>query len=232
MKRSIRYIIFILVLSMTPTKYCNAQDGVEPNPVLAGTIVLYKTKQEKALRAQKLAQELVAEGHVFVGREVQATNEYLREFNNYLDHFHDVVSLAAEVFGTYYEIKRTAKLVSQISSVVSSAPSNTIAVLLKPNSSGLYTSIIQTSLGAAQDLYNACLSKQKRTEQDRNKILDSARLKIKEANKQLAQLLVVLKYTTFEDIWFSVRERAKFMDRDHKRDIIERCYDNWKHNIR
>ena len=221
--------IYIMLLTMFASLPAGA---VESNPTLAARIYLAKRDATKALEAQKLAQELVAEGHVFVGREVQATNAFQREFNNYLDTFHDAVSMAAELYGIYYEIKRTSKLVSQVSSAMSSAPANAIAVLLKPSTSGLYGSIINTSLGAAQDLYNASLSKQKRTEQDRNKILDSARSKLKLVNKQLAQLLIVLKYTTFEDLWHTIRIRAQYMDPTRKHTVIERCYANWKHNIR
>ena len=221
--------IYILLLAIVTSMSVRA---VEPNPALAAQFELAKVKAGKALNAQKLAQALVAEGHVFIGHEVQATNEFQREFNNYLDTFHDVVSLAAEIYGIYYEIKRTSRLASQVSSILSSAPTNAIAVLLTPNYSGLYGSIINTSLGAAQDLYNASLSKQKRTEQDRNKILDAARTKMKKVNSDLAKLVIVLKYTTFEDLWHSIRTRAKYMDPERKHSILERCLENWKHNMK
>jgi hypothetical protein len=221
--------IYIMLLTMFASLPAGA---VESNPTLAARIYLAKRDATKALTAQKLAQELVAEGHVFVGREVQATNAFQREFNNYLDTFHDAVSMAAELYGIYYEIKRTSKLVSQVSSAMSSAPANAIAVLLKPNTSGLYGTILQTTLGAGQDIYNACISKKKLTAQDRNKMLTSARQKIKAVNKDLAKLVIVLRYTTLEDIWYSIRTRAKYMDPERKHTVIERCYDNWKHNIR
>lgn len=207
-------------------------DGVEPNPVLAASILYYKIQTGNALKSLRNAQLLVGEGHVFVGREVQATNEFLREFNNYLDTFHESVAVAAEIYGTFLELKRTKKLIDQVSSIISEAPSNAIAVLLKPGSNGLYGSIIQMSYEAGQDIYNACLTKQKRTEQDRNKLLETARRKIRKTNSELAKLVVVLKYTSLEDLWFSIRSRAKYMDKDSKNAIIERCYDNWKHNIR
>lgn len=226
MRKIIYALLFIVTFVPSPV------DAVEPNLELAAQLELAKIKAVKVLNAQKLAQTLVAEGHVFIGHEVQATNEFQREFNSYLDTFHDVVSLAAELYGIYYEIKRTSRLASQVTSVLSSAPTNAIAVLLTPNYSGLYSSIINTSLGASQDLYNASLSKQKRTEQDRNKILYAARTKIKKVNSDLAKLVIVLKYTTFEDLWHTIRTRAKYMDPEQKHNIIERCFDNWKHNMK
>lgn len=219
----------MVLLAVVPIVPCFA---VESNPTLAARILLAKNNFEKALENQRNRQLMVGEGHVFVGREVQALNELQREYNDYLDTFHDAVSTAAELYGTFLEIKRTVKLSKQVTSIISDAPSNAIAVLLRPNSSGLYGSVIQTSLGAAQDIYNACISKKKLTAQDRNKMLTDARTKIKKVNSDLTKLVVVLKYTTFEDIWYSVRTRAKYMDRERKHAVIERCYDNWKHNIR
>ena len=229
MRNRFNHIILMILLAVLPIVHCSA---VESNPTLAARILLAKNNFEKALQNQRNRQLMVGEGHVFVGREVQALNELQREYNDYLDTFHDAVSTAAELYGTFLEIKRTVKLSKQVTSIISDAPSNAIAVLLRPNSSGLYGSVIQTSLGAAQDIYNACISKKKLTAQDRNKMLTDARTKIKKVNSDLTKLVVVLRYTTFEDIWYSVRTRAKYMDRERKHAVIERCYDNWKHNIR
>ena len=229
MKRTSIYITLTILLALLPIVHCYA---VESNPTLAARIYLAKGNFEKALQNQRNRQLMVGEGHVFLGREVQALNELQREFNDYLDQFHDAVSTAAELFGTFLEIKRTVNLSIQVSEIISDAPANAVAVMLRPNSSGLYGSILQTSLGAAQDIYNACVSKKKQTAQDRNKMLTNARTKIKEVNMMLTKLIIVLRYTTFEDIWHSIRTRAKYMDRDRKHTLIERCYDNWKHNIR
>ena len=229
MKRNIIFTLLTLILTALPTIRMSA---VESNPELALQITMNKQQMEKALKAEKLAQALMSEGHVFVGREVQATSEFQREFNKYLDSFQGTVAIAAQLFGIYYEMKRTTKIVSQVSSTLASAPANAIAVGFKPRGSGLYTSIINTSLSAAQDLYNACIAKQKMTEEERRRILTDCRTKIKRVNSDLNKLLVLLKYTTFEDIWFGIRERAYFLSAERKNAVIERCYRNWKHNIR
>ena len=245
MVKNIKHIVLSLLLVVLPIGYCTAAnnyddnnsngsggDGVEPNPVLAGTITYYKIQTVNALEALRNAQLIRSEGHVFVGREVQAVNALQREFNEYLDHFHNSVAMAADLYGIYFEIKKTIKLAGQVTSILDSAPTNAIAVLLTPSYSGIYGSVINTSLSAGQDIYNACLSKQKRTEQDRNKQLDIARKKIRKVNSDLTKLIIVLKYTSLEDIWYSIRQRAKYMDKDNKNTIIERCYENWKNNIK
>ena len=212
-----------------PLAHCHA---VETNGTLALQFLTAKNRFEKALENQRNRQLMVGEGHVFIGREVQAINELQREYNDYLDQFHDAVSTAAELYGTFIEIKKTVKLSRQVTEIIADAPANAIAVMLKPNTSGLYGTILQTSLGAAQDIYNACISKKKLTAQDRNRMLTDARKKIKKVNSDLTKLIIALKYTTLESIWNSIRIRAKYMDRDRKHDLIELCFDNWKLNIR
>lgn len=219
-----KVIIIIAAFLMVPRLQVSAS---VPNEVLAATIVKMSHDSRKALQAHQLAQALVSEGHVFLGREVQATNEFQREFNNYLDTFHDAISMAAELYGIFYEIKRTTKLVGEVSNTLSNAPTNSLAVLLTPNRSGIYGDIINTSLEVGQDIYNACLSKQKRTEQDRNVILSRVRVKIKKVNTMLVTLITYLRYTSLEDIWHNVTERYQFMNKEGKHAVIDRTFERW-----
>ena len=228
MKRNLSLLVLTIVLLAIPLQKVSA---IQDNPALAATILKMKHDQEKAIKAQKLAQALMTEGHVFIGREVQATNEFQREFNNYLDSFHDAIVTAAQLYGIYYEIKKTVKLVGDVSEVLSSAPTNAIAVGLTPNRSGIYGTLINSSLEVAQDIYNACIAKQKLTEQDRNEILNKIRTKIRRVNSQLTQLVVFLRYTSLEDVWYRVTERMQFMTRRDKHAAIERCFERWHHNV-
>ena len=126
MRNRFIHIILMILLAVLPIVHCSA---VESNPTLAARIILAKNDFEKALQNQRNRQLMVGEGHVFIGREVQALNELQREYNDYLDQFHDAVSTAAELYGTFLEIKRTVKLSRQVSSILSDAPTNAIAVM-------------------------------------------------------------------------------------------------------
>jgi len=225
MRNRLAYIILAMLLFST-----GPMNAIENNPFLAGTVLKMKHDQEKALFAEKRAQAIMAEGHVFLGREVQATNEFQREFNKYLDSFHDAIVTAAQVYGIYNEIKKTVKLVGDVSEVLAAAPTNAIAVSLAPDRSGIYGTLINSSLEAAQDIYNACIAKQKLTEQDRNEILNRIRHKIRKVNSQLTQLVTYLRYTSLEDIWYNIREQARYMTRERKHAAIERCFERWHHN--
>ena len=93
MKQILINITLIILLALLPIGYCTA---VEPNPTLALRLELASKKFTDALQTQRNRQLMVGEGHVFIGREVQALNELQREYNDYLDQFHDAVSTAAE----------------------------------------------------------------------------------------------------------------------------------------
>lgn len=199
-----------------------------PNPSLTAAVELASKQAEKALKAQLKAQGLMTEGHVFIGREVKASKDFQQEFNKYLDRFHDVIWTAAELYGTYNEIQKTSRYVSGISHILADQPTNSIALLLTPDNN-IYTDLINTSLKVGQEIYSACLTKDKRTEADRNEILDRIRKRIRDVNKKLQRLEILLRYTTLERVWYNLLDKLYL--KPHKRtDIIDRCYRRWRVN--
>lgn len=199
-----------------------------PNPSLAAAVELASNQAEKALKAQLKAQGLMTEGHVFIGREVKATKDFQQEFNKYLDRFHDVVWTAAELYGTYNEIQKTTRYVSSISHILADQPTNSIALMLTPDNN-IYTDLINTSLKVGQEIYSACLTKDKRTEADRNEILDRIRKRIRDVNKKLQRLEILLRYTTLERVWYNLLDRL-YLEPHKRADIIDRCYRRWRVN--
>lgn len=226
MKNIRTYIMACLMVLIPSGKALSS--GV--NPSLALAIEYASQQSEKALKAQLAAQGLMTEGHVFIGREVNAATNFQREFNKYLDRFHDVIWTAAELYGTYHEIKKTAEHVSNIASILSHQPENSLAILLTPDNN-IYTDLIQTSLKVGQEIYSACLTKDKRTEGDRNEILDRVRKRIKDVNKKLIRLEILLHYTTIDRAWYSLIGKALYLHPQKRSDIIDRCYRNWRLNV-
>ena len=222
-----RTIIVTLLLALLPAGHVT---GSGVNPSLAAAITVASNQAEQALKAQLAAQGLMTEGHVFIGREVNAATNFQREFNKYLDRFHDVIWTAAELYGTYHEIKKTTEHVSNIASILSHQPENSLAILLTPDNN-IYTDLIQTSLKVGQEIYSACLTKDKRTEGDRNEILDRVRKRIRDVNKKLVRLEILLRYTTIDRAWYSLIGRILYFQPHKRADIIDRCYRNWRLNI-
>lgn len=225
-----RYFIAILAIAlMLPTTARADEDETGLNPALAALIEGFSFQAEKTLKSQLAAQGLMTEGEIFIGREVRATSDFQREFNKYLDRFHDVIWTAAELYGTYTEIRKTVKHISNISNILSHQPENSLALLLTPNNTA-YTDLYKSALAVGQEIYSACLTKDKRTEGDRSEVLDRVRKRIKDVNKKLLNLEMLLQYTTLEVAWYSLL--GKIYLPSHSRDaIIDRCFNNWRLNV-
>ena len=225
-----RYFIAILAIAlMLPTTARADEDETGLNPALAALIEGFSFQAEKTLKSQLAAQGLMTEDEIFIGREVRATSDFQREFNKYLDRFHDVIWTAAELYGTYTEIRKTVKHISNISNILSHQPENSLALLLTPNNTA-YTDLYKSALAVGQEIYSACLTKDKRTEGDRSEVLDRVRKRIKDVNKKLLNLEMLLQYTTLEVAWYSLL--GKIYLPSHSRDaIIDRCFNNWRLNV-
>lgn len=221
---TVRYLIITCLMAAVPMKMLASGQ----NPSLAAAVEVASKQAEKALKAQLKAQGLMTEGHVFIGREVKATTDFQREFNKYLDRFHDVIWTAAELYGTYNEMKKTTEHVQAISRILADQPTNSLAVLLTPDNN-IYTDLINTSLKVGQEIYSACLTKDKRTEGDRNELLDRVRKRIRDVNKKLVRLEILLRYTTIERVWYNLLNRL-WVQPHRRADIIDRCFRQWRVN--
>ena len=92
-----RYFILFIIVLLSSAKPAFA--GIDPGRVAA--IELASDQAKKTLKSQEKAQLLMTTGHAWIKEEVEATTDFQREFNDYLDKFHDVLSIAAEIYGIY-----------------------------------------------------------------------------------------------------------------------------------
>lgn len=96
MRRIILSLLFLLCL----TSHQEVQAQVDPT--LAGMIYMYTDKAEKELKAQERSMLLESTGHIWIKEEMKATYDLQKKFNDYLDSFCGVVSLAAQIYGFYH----------------------------------------------------------------------------------------------------------------------------------
>ena len=92
----IRTVLIILILVFGICK-----GHAQTDPVLSGMIVLYTDKAEKQLKSQEKVMLLQTTGHIWTKEEVEATTDFQRQFNDYLDSFRSVISYAAPVSYTH-----------------------------------------------------------------------------------------------------------------------------------
>lgn len=217
-----------IVLLFPSTVY--AQWGIDLGRVAA--IEMASSKAKKTLEAQMKMQGLETAGHIWTKEEIEATTEFQREFNDYLDSFHNILQIAAEIYGVYYEVTKTSKHVSNLAEVVASSPSNVLAVAFSARRNVVYRNLIKSSLDIFMDIRKVCFENSKMTEQEKDKVISGIRPKLRKINHQLAQLTLALRYTSFLDVWNEITERAYMINPATKHDIITRCRREWWNNAK
>lgn len=202
------------------------------DPTRLAAIELASSQAKKTLEAQVKSQGLMTTGHIWTKEEIEATTEFQREFNTYLDMFHDAISIAAEVYGIYYEVKQTSKNVKNINQVLASSPTNALALAFSAKRSVVYRNIIRESLDIIMDIRKVTMEESKMTEREKLKVIGAIRPKLHKFNKQLCSLTLALRYTSFMDVWNEQMHRAYRLNPDKKHDIIEECRRVWRDNAK
>jgi len=214
--------LYLFILLCIPLK---SVAGIDPGRVAA--IELASSQAKKTIEAQEKAQLLMTTGHIWIKEEVEATTDFQREFNDYLDKFHDVLSIAAEIYGIYYEVTQTSRCVQDISSVLADSPTNALAVAFSTRRNAVYRNLVRNSLDIIMDIRKVCFERSKMTEQEKNKVISGIRPKLRTMNKQLRALTLALRYTSFLDVWNELIGRAYYLNPSTKHDIITRCRRQW-----
>ena len=92
--------------------------------------------------------------------------------------------------------------------------------------------ILHLNHDVIMDIRKVCFESSKMTEQEKNKVISTIRPKLRTINKQLRQLTLALRYTSFLDVWNELMERAYYMNPATKHDIITRCRRQWWNNAK
>jgi hypothetical protein len=231
MANGIRKYIFSITLLLTlfgpDVSKLHAQGN---DPVLAGMIALYTDKAKKELKQQEQMMLLEATGHIWITEEVNATTDLQKEFNKYLDDFHNIISYAAQIYGFYHEIDRMVDNLGSFNDQLSAHPSNALAVALSSNRNKIYREIIMGSVDIVNDIRQVCLSDTKMTEKERLEVVFGIRPKLKLMNKKLQRLTKAVKYTSLADVWAEIDYNAR--SEADKASITKQCMERWKRNGR
>lgn len=201
--------------------------GVYIDEERALTVLAFTNQSKKTLNAQQRAQLVISGMHIFMKEEIEATTDFQREFNEYLDQFNEVIQIAAEVYGIYHEVSQVAKNIKELNNIVSNTPANALAVAFSSKRNKIYTDLVMTSLDIAKDIHKVCFSGAKMTEKERIKIILGMRPKLKKTNHQLRRMSLMIKYTTFLDVWNDILDKHYFKPAN-RQEIILRCQQRWK----
>lgn len=208
---------------------CILKAAAQTDPTLAGMIVLYTDKAEKQLKSQEKVMLLQTTGHIWTKEEVEATTDFQRQFNDYLDSFRSVISYAAQIHGFYHEIGKLTENMGGLTRQLEKSPDNALAVALTPRRSSIYRELILGSVDIVNDIRLVCLSDMKMTEKERIEIVFGIRPKLRLLNRNLRRLTLAVKYTSLSDVWREIDCRAKSYDVD-KWKITDEAFERWRSN--
>lgn len=200
------------------------------DPTLAGMILIYNEKAEKALKSQESAMLMMTTGHIWTKEEVEATADLQRKYNEYLDRFNDIIVYAAQIYGFYHEVGRLTDNFGELTNQLRRSPANALAVALTPKRNTIYRELIMTSVDIVNDIRQVCLSDIKMTEQQRIEIVFGIRPKLKVMNRKLSRLARAVKYTSLNDVWLELDNRAR--DPVDKGRITDAAFRRWRQNGR
>lgn len=220
-----RKLLFIAITILTAFS-----SSAQVDPTLAGMIAIYNNKAEKTLKSQESAMLLMTTGHIWTREEVDATTELQRKYNEYLDRFNDIIVYAAQIYGFYHEVGRLTENFGELTKQLKKSPTNALAVALTPKRNIIYRELIMTSVDIVNDIRQVCLSDIKMTEKQRIEIVFGIRPKLKVMNRKLSRLARAIKYTTINDVWLELDNRARHpLD---KGKITDAAFRRWRQNGR
>jgi len=190
------------------------------------------SKAKKTLEAQEKAQGMMTTGHMWTREEIETTTAFQQEFSEYLDTINDIIAIAAEIYGIFYEVKQTSKNISNINQVLAASPTNALAVAFSAKRNVVYRNIISNSVDILMDIRKVCFEKSKMTEQERNAVISSVRKKLRKFNKQLQSLTLTLYYTSLTDVYNEILNKYYRITPEKKTDIIRNCRKDWYDNVK
>ena len=203
-----------------------ANTSAQIDPTLAGMIALYTDQAQSQLENQQKVMALQTTGHIWTKEEIQGTTDLQKEFNDYLDSFRSVLGYAAQIYGFYHEVNCLIGNLDEFSRILSSHPSNSLAVALSQKRGSIYSDVVLHSVEIVNDVRSACLSDHKMTEKERMEIVFAIRPKLKRLNKDIRRLSRAVKYTSLGDIWLDIEENA--YTKADKPGITEKAHRRWR----
>ena len=213
--------IGILLLLLFPIKM---RGGNGPDGVRATMFLTYAQQAKVTLIAQDAALNLNLTGHKFLGEEVEKITDFQRQFNNYLNSFGDILSIAAEIYGIYYEVNQALKNIDRLKNTSISCPANLVAVALSERKNNIYVDVIENGIQIVP------LSKDKdknakMTEKEGIECIGKIRKSLRALNYKMRKMNRLFSYTTLLDSWYELKgnpPKTRSM-----REIVTSCHKGW-----
>lgn len=234
-------LLTIMILSIKLNMFAGS-----PDPERAALYAIVTATQSKALAAQDAALGLTLAGYKMNGDVIRKTNKFMKEYNDWLNSFGDVLTIAANLYGIYYNVDRIIKDISEFQTVTKVNPKNVIAVSLSPSKNKIYNSILQDGLELVSDLEIMATGtkttvngktkvkmKAKLSLMERTMMIIDVRQRLQAIDRELCTINRYIRYTSLYDTYFEVTGDRPYKNH-HTRsldEIITDCKNRWTYSL-
>ena len=231
---SVKAGFLFLMLSHLPR--LSAQNG--PDPGRAALFITYAKKAKRAISAQDALLAGNLAGHKYLKDEVEKITDFQKEFNDYLKGQEDILNMAADIYGIYMEVSEALKNLKVVKGIVVRQPANVLAVALSESKNNIYHDIIDTGLNVASDIELLVPFRKdpekntKMTQEERLKVIDTLRIKLRSLNRKLRALGRLVCYTTIMDSWYDLKGTGKEYQPKKMGTITRDCLKTWSNHAK
>lgn len=230
--RKYLYVILVVELMM----FFPAKVFAGPDAERARLFLDYAKKAKKKLVSQDKAMSLNLTGHMYISAQTEQVTNFQKEFDNYLSSFGDMLTLAASIYGIYYQVDQTIKNLKELKSVGTSCPANVLAVVLSEKKNNIYVDVIDDGIQIAKDvkqilpLGSSKGKNPKLTEHQRIQVISNINTTLVKLNHKLRKMNRLIRYTTLLDSWYELSGSARGTRSMHA--IVTDCKKGWINRAR
>ena len=227
-----RYSLLMMILFLVPVS--SSAIGVAEDLVRAGMFKTFATSATKALKASDAVLTVNAGEHMMSKEEIDKVVKFQTQFNNYLTNFDNILTYAAEIYAIYYEVDQTGRNLSELKSVALSSPTNIIAVALLRSRNYIYKDVVENGVQIALDIEKLLPLKKdkeknaKMSEKERLECIGNVRMSLREMNRKIRKMNLLLRYTTLMDCWYDLKGQYYRPKSMHA--ICKSCQRRWANN--
>lgn len=225
MKKSI--IILLTALFLPVTTYGQATD-----PVRLGMYTYYDLSTRQAMEAQIAIISTMAVQNVWIRDNEDEIVDCKREFDKYLQEMHNAIALAAQIYGSFYEITEMSKNLKNLTEACQVSPTNILANAFKDKKRKIVENIVWTTSDLMKDFRKLISDKSRMTEAERLEVIDIARKKMKSINRQLRAMERNIRYYNLCDLWNDIMNEERPFRTKTNKEIAEEARDEWMNHYK
>lgn len=220
--------ITVLVLLLT----AGAVSAQNNDPRRSELYSLYDIRSRNAINAQSAAISTMSFHHQWMQSKEKDIANLQKEFNKYLENLHDVLTIAAEIYGNIHEFMEMASNLKSLTEACQDSPTNIFANAFKEDKRQIITNIVGTTTELMMDIKKSIVDNTRMTEKERIQLLDDVRRKLKSINRQLRRVERNIRYYNLCDLWNDIRgEKYDFRKRTNA-EIASEARDEWQNHYR